>query len=147
IPAIRVGAVIQKPLEWFRLEIFARAEENGEPAPAEAVHVSTGADQEFHFRSLARVRRTHQLFDEERLKLGIGVHKLLDERRIAGADRLLQLTGLFERLHLLLELGPAWEAIPLGDLKLRVCQGGCGAGTDEVLGLITQMSEIRALGK
>src|SRR5215472_16701767 len=48
---------------------------------------------------------------------------------------------------MLLEFGPVWEAILPGDLKLRFGQGRGGARTDQVLGLITKMSEIWAFGK
>ena len=47
---------------------------------------------------------------------------------------------------MLLELGPAWEAVLSGNLELGVGQGGSCAGTDEILGLVTKMSEIRAFG-
>jgi hypothetical protein len=49
--------------------------------------------------------------------------------------------------YVLLQLGPAWETVLPGDLELSVAQGGGRAGTDEILGLVTKMSEIRAFGK
>ena len=58
-----------------------------------------------------------------------------------------EFAGLFERLDVLLELGPAWEPVVAGGLKLGGGQGGSCAGTDEILGLVTKMSEIRAFGK
>ena len=71
LTAVRVSAVIEKPLERFGLDIFARAEDNRKPTPAEAVYVCTGANQEFHICSLARLRRTHQLLNEEQANSGL----------------------------------------------------------------------------
>ena len=45
--------MIEKPLKRFRLEMFARREENGEPAPAESIDVRAVANQEFHDRDAA----------------------------------------------------------------------------------------------
>ena len=58
-----------------------------------------------------------------------------------------EFAGLFERLDVLLELGTACETVLAGDLELGVGQGGSCTSTDEILGLVTKMSEIRAFGK
>jgi hypothetical protein len=86
--AVRVSAVIEKPLERFGLDIFARTEDHRKPTPAEAVYVCTGANQEFHLCSLARLRRTHQFLNEEQAELGAGRQKFLDRRDFARGDRL-----------------------------------------------------------
>jgi len=48
VPAIGVSSVIEKPLERLGLKVFARREENGEPAPAESVEIRAVAGQQFH---------------------------------------------------------------------------------------------------
>jgi hypothetical protein len=47
----------------------------------------------------------------------------------------------------LLEFGPAWEAVLSRDSKL--CVGKCrsGAGTHEIFGLIAEMAKVGTIGK
>jgi hypothetical protein len=81
------------------------------------------------------------------MEVGIGGHEGFDAFEVTGCDGLPYLTGCFEVIDVVLELGPAWEPVLAGNLELRIGQGLRCAGTDEVLGLITKMSEIRAFGK
>jgi hypothetical protein len=60
---------------------------------------------------------------------------------------LVELARLFERLDLLLELRPAWEAVLSRDLKLCVGNSWGGTGTDEGFGLIAEMAEVGTIRK
>jgi hypothetical protein len=130
VTAVRIGAVIEKPLKRFRFEILARRKENGEPAPAESVDVGTVTNQEFHHRNAAGLRDAHErhVFDQNLTKFGVGGQEFLDVREVVGVDRLFELATHVERLYVQLELGPAWKAVPSGDLKL--CIGKCGGGAE-----------------
>ena len=81
------------------------------------------------------------------MEVGIGSHERFDALEITGSDGQLYLTGRFEAIDVVLQLGPAGETVLARDLKLGSGQGGSCAGTDEILGLVTKMSEIRAFGK
>jgi hypothetical protein len=48
---------------------------------------------------------------------------------------------------MLRELGPAWKAVPPGDLKLRIGKSWGRAGMNEVFGLIVEMGEVGTIGK
>lgn len=73
VAAVRVGAVIEKPLQRFRFQILARREENGEPAPAESVNVGTVTHQEFHHWNAAGLCHTleRNVFNEDLAQFGI----------------------------------------------------------------------------
>jgi hypothetical protein len=62
------------------------------------------------------LRHSHKrhVVDEDLAKFGVG-QEFLDAREVVGGDRLLELADFFERLDMLLELGPAWEAVLSGD--------------------------------
>jgi hypothetical protein len=149
IAAVGVGAVIEKPLERFRFEILARREENGEPAPAESVNVGTVTDEKFHHRSAAGLRDTLEghVVDQDLAEFGVGSQEFLDALEVVGTDGLLELTCRFEAIDMVLELGPAWETELARDLELSVGQGGGGAGTNQVFGLIAKMAEVGTIGK
>jgi hypothetical protein len=85
--------------------------------------------------------------DEDLAEVGVSRQERVYAREVIPADGLPEFAGLFERLDVLLQLGPAWETVVAGQLKLGGSQGGGYAGTDQILGLVTQMSETRAFGK
>src|SRR5262249_34092936 len=78
---------------------------------------------------------------------GIGGEEGVYTHEVIPADGLPEFPGLLDRLDVLLQLGPTGKAVVAGQLELGGGQGGGCAGTDEILGLVTKMSEVRALGK
>jgi hypothetical protein len=147
--AVRVGAVIEQPPQRLRFEILARCEQNGEPAPAKSVDVGTMADQKLHHRNAAGLRHSHErhIVDQELAKCGVGGQERVDAREVVGSDRLAEFACLRERFDMLLQLGPAWEAVLSGDLQLCFGESAGSAGPNEVLGLVAKIAQVRTIRK
>ena len=76
----------------FRLEIFARRKENGEPSPAESIHIRTVTDQDFHHRNAATLRHTHErhVLNQDLTKFRLGAQELPHGRDVIRRDRVLK---------------------------------------------------------
>ena len=72
-------------------------------------------------------------------------HQGLDPIEVVGVDRLLELPDLLQRVNVGLEPRPAREAVEARDLELRVGDRRRGACLEQVLGLVLQVAEIRAV--
>jgi hypothetical protein len=75
-------------------------------------------------------------------KFRLGAQELLHGRDVIRSDRVLKPPPHIQRINVLLEFGPAWEAVPSRDLKLRVGKCRSGAGTHEIFGLIAEMAKV-----
>ena len=98
VAAIGVRAVIQKPPQWFGLEILARCEEGGEAAPAQPVDVGAVVDQQFHDRDAARLgqRLKRDVIDQHLAELGVTGQQRIDARHVMPVDGLAEFARLFE---------------------------------------------------
>ena len=146
--AIRIGAMVEQPLEGFRLEVLTRVKEHREPAHAEPVDVSSVSQEKLHHRNSAGLRRHDASVVAHNLtECRVGCQKFFDAQNAIACDRMFQLASKFKRLDVLLEPGPACEAVLSGDEKLCGGKRGGGAGTDGVFGLIAEMAEVGTIGK
>ena len=97
-------------------------------------------------RGTRRPRRGDSLA-QAAVETGVRVQEGFDAIEIVGGDGRLELADLFERLNLLLQLGPACEAVLPGNLKLGVGKRRRLARSEQVLGLILEMPQVGMLGK
>ena len=74
-------------------------------------------------------------------------HQGLDAIDVVGVDSLLELPDLLQGVDVSLELRPARKPVETRDLELRIGDRRRGASLEQVLGLVLQMAEIRAVGK
>jgi hypothetical protein len=148
VTAIGIGTVSEQPLKRFRFEILARSEENRKPAPTESVHVRAMAHQQLHHGYPAGLRHPHErnVLDQELAELGFRRQEMINAIELVGVDGSPELAGYLEGLDVLLEPGPAGEAVVLGDLKLPLGERRSGAGAHEFLGLVAEMAEVRTVG-
>src|SRR4030095_11249673 len=71
----------------------------------------------------------------------------LDAIDVVGVDSLLELSNLLEGIDVSLELRPARKPVETRNLELRIGDRRCCSSLEQVLGLVFQMAEIRAVGK
>jgi hypothetical protein len=64
-----------------------------------------------------------------------------------GVDRQLELPDLLQGVDVSLELRPARKPVATRDLKLRIGDRRRLASLEQVIGLILQMAQIRAVGQ
>src|SRR5262249_12255111 len=81
------------------------------------------------------------------MELRVAGHHLLDPLEVVGVDGLLELPDRLQRFDMGFELGPARKAVLPGKLKLCVGERRRLAGSEQVLGLILEMSQVGTLGK
>ena len=187
---IGVRAVFEQPPNGNGIDVLARNEENGEPAPAQSVDVGAVADEEVHHRDTSFMSRAHQrrvaalidvgavvdqplrdgkarwtgggraatlgdpgegivlpILARAAVETGVRVQEGFDAIEIVDGEGMLELADLFERLNLLLQLGPACEAVLSGDLKLCISKSRDSARPDKVFSLVAQMAEVGTIGK
>ena len=74
-------------------------------------------------------------------------HHGFDAIDVVVVDSLLELPDLLQGVNVSLEFRPARKPVKARDLELRIAERRCGAVLEQVLGLVLQMAEIRAVGK
>ena len=146
--AIRIGAMVEQPLQGLRLEVLARIEEKRKPAHAEPVDVGSIPKEQLHHRNPAGPGRHDAFFVAHELTQGrAGCQEFFDAQHVIACDGMFQLASLFKRLDVLLEFRPARKAVLSGDLKLRISERRGRACADEIFRLVAEMTEVRTIWK
>jgi len=65
-----------------------------------------------------RHRHKRHIVDQELAKFGVGGQERVDAREVVDSNRLGELACLLERFDMLLQLGPAWEAVLSVDFEI-----------------------------
>ncbi len=77
----------------------------------------------------------------------IAGHKGFHALEVVGIDGALELSDLFERIDVSLQLRPAGKSIETGNLELRISERPSVTRLEQILGLIFQMPEIGTVRK